>query len=95
MKMQSIATSSLNIGLDQVFIGSCTNGRYEDLLEAAEIMKGRKVHPYVRTIVIPATPDIYRMAMKEGLFDIFLDANATISAPTCGPCLGGHMGILA
>lgn len=87
--------SALNVTLDQVFIGSCTNGRYEDLLEAAEVMKGKKVHPYVRTIIIPATPDIYRMAMKEGLFDIFLDANATISAPTCGPCLGGHMGILA
>lgn len=87
--------SQLNIPIDQVFIGSCTNGRYEDLLEAATILKGHKVHPYLRLIIIPATQGIYRRAMKEGLFDIFLDANATISTPTCGPCLGGHMGILA
>jgi 3-isopropylmalate/(R)-2-methylmalate dehydratase large subunit len=87
--------SSLNVSLDQVFIGSCTNGRFEDLLEAANVLKGRKVHPYVRTIVIPATPEIYKQAMKAGLLEIFMDANATISAPTCGPCLGGHMGILA
>ncbi len=87
--------SSLNIAVDQVFIGSCTNGRFEDLAEAASVIKGKKVHPYVRLIVIPATQDIYRKAMKEGLFDIFLDANAAISSPTCGPCLGGHMGVLA
>lgn len=87
--------SADNIAIDQVVIGSCTNGRYEDLRDAAEVLKGRKVHPYVRLIVIPATPDVYRTAMKEGLFDVFLDANATISTPTCGPCLGGHMGILA
>ena len=88
--------SELNhITIDQVFIGSCTNGRIEDLREAAAVIKGRKVAPYVRMIVIPATQEVYRQAMKEGLFDIFLDANASISTPTCGPCLGGHMGVLA
>ncbi len=87
--------SAMNITIDQVVVGSCTNGRYEDLYEAAMVLKGHKVHPYVRMIIIPATPAIYKMAMKEGLFDIFLDSNATISPPTCGPCLGGHMGILA
>ena len=83
------------VPLDQVVIGSCTNGRIEDLRAAAAVLKGRKADPRVRLIVIPATQEIYRMAMKEGLFDIFLDANAAISTPTCGPCLGGHMGILA
>ena len=84
-----------DIAVDQVIIGSCTNGRIEDLRIAASILKGRKVNGNVRTIVIPATQEIYRQAMHEGLFDIFLDANAAISTPTCGPCLGGHMGILA
>jgi 3-isopropylmalate/(R)-2-methylmalate dehydratase large subunit len=88
--------SELNhITIDQVFIGSCTNGRIEDLREAASVIKGKKVAPYVRVIVIPATQEVYRQAMKEGLFEIFLDANASISTPTCGPCLGGHMGVLA
>ena len=76
-------------------IGSCTNGRLEDFQAAARILKGKKVAPGVRLIVIPATPLIYRQAMEEGLFDIFLSAGAVISPPTCGPCLGGHMGILA
>jgi 3-isopropylmalate/(R)-2-methylmalate dehydratase large subunit len=84
-----------DVAIDQVVIGSCTNGRIEDLRIAAEILKGRKVAPYVRLIIIPATQEIYRQAMKEGLFEIFLDAKAAISTPTCGPCLGGHMGILA
>lgn len=83
------------VKIDQVVIGSCTNGRIEDLRIAAAILKGRKVHPTVRCLIIPATPLIYRQAMDEGLFTIFLDAQAVISAPTCGPCLGGHMGILA
>lgn len=83
------------VRIDQVFIGSCTNGRIEDLRVAASLLKGRKVHPDVRLIVIPATQDIYRMAMKEGLLDIILESEAAVSAPTCGPCLGGHMGILA
>lgn len=84
-----------NIRIDQVVIGSCTNGRLEDLREAAMVIKGRKVHPDVRLIVIPATQQIYKEAMKEGLIDIFIDAEAVVSTPTCGPCLGGHMGILA
>lgn len=83
------------ITLDQVVIGSCTNGRLEDLEIAAKILKGKKVHKYVRLIIIPATPHIYAEAMKRGWFDVFLKAGAVISPPTCGPCLGGHMGILA
>jgi 3-isopropylmalate/(R)-2-methylmalate dehydratase large subunit len=83
------------VKIDQVVIGSCTNGRIEDLRVAAAVLKGRKAAPTVRLIVIPATQEIYRQAMKEGLFDIFLDAKAAISTPTCGPCLGGYMGILA
>jgi len=81
--------------IDQVVIGSCTNGRIEDLRVAAEVLRGRKVAPGVRCIVIPATPGVYRQSLREGLFDVFLDAGAVISTPTCGPCLGGHMGILA
>ena len=84
-----------SVKIDQVFIGSCTNGRIEDLRIAAHILRNRTVAPYVRLIIIPATPEIYRTAMTEGLFEIFLDAKAVISAPTCGPCLGGHMGVLA
>jgi 3-isopropylmalate/(R)-2-methylmalate dehydratase large subunit len=83
------------IRIDQVVIGSCTNGRLEDLREAASILKGRKVDSNVRCLIIPATQQIYRQAMREGLFEIFLDAEAAVSTPTCGPCLGGHMGILA
>jgi 3-isopropylmalate/(R)-2-methylmalate dehydratase large subunit len=81
--------------IDQAVIGSCTNGRMEDLRLAAGILKGRKVHPKVRLIVIPGTQKIQREAIKEGLADIFLEAGAVFSTPTCGPCLGGHMGILA
>jgi 3-isopropylmalate/(R)-2-methylmalate dehydratase large subunit len=82
--------------IDQVVIGSCTNGRIEDLRIAASIIKkGKKVNSNVRTIVIPATPAVYSQALKEGLLKIFIDAGAVVSAPTCGPCLGGHMGILA
>jgi 3-isopropylmalate/(R)-2-methylmalate dehydratase large subunit len=84
-----------DVWVDQVVIGSCTNGRIEDMRITASILKGRKTHPNVRLIIIPATQQIYREAMHEGLFDIFLDANAAVSTPTCGPCLGGHMGILA
>jgi 3-isopropylmalate/(R)-2-methylmalate dehydratase large subunit len=89
------AAESREVVVDQVVIGSCTNGRIEDMRIAAQVLKGRKAHPNVRLIIIPATQDIYRQAMHEGLFDIFLDANAAVSTPTCGPCLGGHMGILA
>ena len=83
------------IELHQVVIGSCTNGRIEDLREAAAVIKGRKVHPGVRLLVIPATQQIYRQALDEGLLAAFIDAEAAVSTPTCGPCLGGHMGILA
>jgi 3-isopropylmalate/(R)-2-methylmalate dehydratase large subunit len=84
-----------NVVIDQSVIGSCTNGRIEDLRVAAEILKGKKVNKRVRTIVIPGTNKIYLQAMKEGLLEIFINAGATVSTPTCGPCLGGHMGILA
>ena len=83
------------VAIDQAVIGSCTNGRLEDLRLAAKVLKGRKVAKGVRLIVIPATPLIYRQAMKEGLLALFMDAGALIGPPTCGPCLGGHMGILA
>lgn len=89
------AAELFEITIDQVVIGSCTNGRLEDLREAAEVIKGKKVNPNVRMIVIPATQQIYKQAMNEGLLDIFIEAEAVVSTPTCGPCLGGHMGILA
>lgn len=88
-------TELKNIAIDQVVIGSCTNGRLEDLRQAAAILKGRKVSPNVRCVVIPATQNIYRKALQEGLLEIFVEAEAAVSTPTCGPCLGGHMGILA
>ncbi|MGE5529997.1 MAG: 3-isopropylmalate dehydratase large subunit [Patescibacteria group bacterium] len=88
-------SAAAGIAIDQVVIGSCTNGRLEDLREAAMVLKGNRVNRNVRLIVIPGTQEIYRQAMREGLFEIFLDAGAAISTPTCGPCLGGHMGILA
>lgn len=84
-----------DIPIDQVVIGSCTNGRLDDLIIAAEILKGKKVAKRVRTIVIPATQKIYLQAMEMGLLKIFVEAGAAVSTPTCGPCLGGHMGILA
>lgn len=84
-----------DIKIDQVVIGSCTNGRIEDMRVAAAILKGRKIHRDVRCIIFPATQKIWKQAMNEGLFDIFIDAGAAVSTPTCGPCLGGHMGILA
>jgi len=83
------------IKIDQVIIGSCTNGRITDLIEAAKILKGKKVNPNVRLLIFPATQEIYKEAMKMGIIDIFIDAEAVVSTPTCGPCLGGHMGILA
>jgi len=83
------------IVIDQSVIGSCTNGRIEDMRSAAAVLKGNKAAKGVRLIIIPSTPKVYRDAMDEGLFDIFMDAGAIISPPTCGPCLGGYMGILA
>jgi 3-isopropylmalate/(R)-2-methylmalate dehydratase large subunit len=84
-----------DLPIDQVVIGSCTNGRLEDLIIAAEILKGRKVKKGVRAIIIPATQKIWQDAMNMGLFNVFIDAGCAVSTPTCGPCLGGHMGILA
>ncbi|WP_326906710.1 3-isopropylmalate dehydratase large subunit [Sedimentibacter sp. MB31-C6] len=83
------------VKIHQSVIGSCTNGRIEDMRMAAQILKGHKVHPDVRTIIIPATQAIYKQCITEGLAEIFIDSGAIISTPTCGPCLGGYMGILA
>jgi len=83
------------IYLDQVVIGSCTNGWLEDLRIVAKIFQGKKVHPDLRVLIIPATPKIYLSALKEGLVEIFLNAGAVVGPPTCGPCLGGHLGVLA
>ncbi len=83
------------VKIDQVVIGSCTNGRLSDMKIAAEIMKGKHIHKDVRAIIIPATQQIYKECIKEGYLDIFIDAGCVVSTPTCGPCLGGYMGILA
>jgi len=83
------------IKIDQVVIGSCTNGRLEDLKNAADILKGHQVHKDVRCIVIPGSQQVYLDAMKLGYVEIFINAGAAVSTPTCGPCMGGHMGILA
>jgi len=84
-----------DIKIDQAVIGSCTNGRIEDLRIAAKVLKGKKVNENIRLIIIPATQKIYLDALKEGLLEIFIKAGAVVSTPTCGPCLGGHMGVLA
>jgi homoaconitate hydratase family protein len=84
-----------DVPVDQVFIGSCTNGRLEDLRLAAEVLKGRKVKDGVRALVIPASQQIWQQAMQEGLFEIFTDAGAIVCGSACGPCLGGHIGLLA
>jgi len=89
------ASRAGSVAVDQVVIGSCTNGRLSDLRVAAQILKGRKVHPSVVCIVIPGTQKVYSDALDEGLIRIFMDAGAVVSTPTCGPCLGGYMGILA
>jgi len=83
------------VSIDQAVIGSCTNGRWSDLKQAAEIMRGQQVHPEVRCIIIPGTQSIYLRAVKEGLLAIFVEAGAVVSPPSCGPCLGGYMGVLA
>ena len=93
--VKSIRDLQEKIVLDQVVIGSCTNGRISDMRAAASILKGHKKKDGLRLIIIPATQKIYRQCIKEGLVDIFLDAGAVVSTPTCGPCLGGYMGILA
>lgn len=89
------ASEARDIVIQQSVIGSCTNGRIEDMRQAAAVLKGHMVHRDVRCIIIPATQQVYRQCIKEGLMDIFLDANCAVSTPTCGPCLGGYMGILA
>ena len=81
--------------IDQAVIGSCTNGRIDDLEQAAKIIAGRKIHPAVRAIIIPGTQEVYMEAMKRGFIAQFIEAGAVVSTPTCGPCLGGYMGILA
>jgi len=88
-------SEAAHVQIDQVVIGSCTNGRLEDLEIAASILKGRKVHPEVRVIVFPGTQQIYLEAMRRGYIETFVEAGCAVSTPTCGPCLGGHMGILA
>src|SRR3990170_3861132 len=81
--------------IDQVVIGLCTNGNLEDLRAAAEILRGRKIHPRVRAVIIPGSQKVYLDALHEGLIDVFVEADCSVSTPTCGPCLGGHMGVLA
>jgi 3-isopropylmalate/(R)-2-methylmalate dehydratase large subunit len=81
--------------IDQVTIGMCTNGNIEDLRAAAEIFRGRKCHPRVRAVIIPGSQKVYLEALREGLIETFIEANCSVSTPTCGPCLGGHMGVLA
>lgn len=89
------AAEAGDVRIDQVVIGSCTNGRIGDMRQAADVFRGRTVHPNVRCIVIPATQQVYRQCIDEGLMQVFLDAHCAVSTPTCGPCLGGHMGVLA
>jgi 3-isopropylmalate/(R)-2-methylmalate dehydratase large subunit len=89
------ASEMSNITVEQAFIGSCTNGRIEDLRLAAEIMKGKQVKDGVRTLIIPASQEVYMQALKEGLIEIFTNAGALVCGSTCGPCLGGHIGLLA
>jgi len=89
------ASQASEVRIDQVVIGSCTNGRLEDLRVAAEVLRGRRVHPDVRCIVIPGSQQVHLDALREGLVEVFVEAGAAVSTPTCGPCLGGHMGVLA
>ena len=84
-----------DVKVNQSVIGSCTNGRLEDLRVAAQILRGKRVHPDVRCIILPGTQTVYLNALREGLIEAFIEAGAAVSTPTCGPCLGGHMGILA
>jgi len=83
------------LALDQVYIGTCTNGRYEDLVVAANILRGRQVHRFTRTLITPASQTIYEKALANGLIQVFLDAGCTVNAPGCGACIGRHGGVLA
>jgi 3-isopropylmalate/(R)-2-methylmalate dehydratase large subunit len=89
------ASAAGDVDIDQVVIGSCTNGRLEDLLIAADVLRGRRVHHDVRCIIIPGTQQVTLDALRDGLIEVFIEAGAVVSTPTCGPCLGGHMGVLA
>jgi 3-isopropylmalate/(R)-2-methylmalate dehydratase large subunit len=91
----SPASELSDIAVDQAYLGSCTNGRIEDLRIAAKILKGKNVHKNVRMIVVPASKETFEQAMNEGLIKVFMEANAYVSGPTCGACLGGYMGVLA
>jgi 3-isopropylmalate/(R)-2-methylmalate dehydratase large subunit len=91
----TVPASELDVSIDQAYLGSCTNGRIEDLRVAAEILKGKKVNREVRMIVVPASKKVFEQALEEGLIKIFLEADAFVCGPTCGACLGGHMGVLA
>ncbi len=88
-------TELAGLEIDQVVIGMCTNGNLADLRAAAELLKGRKIHPKVRVVIVPGTQKVYLDALREGLIEIFVEANCSVTTPTCGPCLGGHMGVLA
>jgi 3-isopropylmalate/(R)-2-methylmalate dehydratase large subunit len=88
-------SQATGVRIDQAIIGSCTNGRLEDLRVAAGVLRGRRVYPSVRCIVIPGSQQVYLDALREGLVETFIEAGAAVSTPTCGPCLGGHMGVLA
>ncbi|RZN32848.1 MAG: 3-isopropylmalate dehydratase large subunit [Methanosarcinales archaeon] len=90
-----VPASEIDVGIDQAYLGSCTNGRIEDMRVAAEILKDRKVHPDVRMIVVPASKSVFEQMLREGLIEVFMDADAYVSGPTCGACLGGYMGVLA
>jgi 3-isopropylmalate/(R)-2-methylmalate dehydratase large subunit len=91
---RSVCAAS-DVHIDQAVIGSCTNGRWDDLVQAATVLRKHKIHQDVRCIVIPGTQEIYMRAIREGLAEVFVEAGAVFSTPTCGPCLGGHMGVLA
>ena len=88
-------TELSGLPIDQVVIGMCTNGNLSDLRAAAELLRGRKIDPRVRTVIVPGSQKVYLDAMREGLIEIFVEANCSVTTPTCGPCLGGHMGVLA
>ncbi|MCK4652299.1 MAG: 3-isopropylmalate dehydratase large subunit, partial [Methanosarcinales archaeon] len=90
-----VPASEIDVEIDQAYLGSCTNGRIEDMRVAAEILKGRKVHPDVRMIVVPASKSVFEQALRERLIEVFMDADAYVAGPTCGACLGGYMGVLA
>jgi 3-isopropylmalate/(R)-2-methylmalate dehydratase large subunit len=88
-------SEAAEVEIDQAVIGSCTNGRLDDLRIAAQVLRGKQIHSDVRCIVIPGTQKVYLDALREGLLEVFVEAGAVVSTPTCGPCLGGHMGVLA